>query len=307
MVQVKRSGWHYNPWPRCGKVAGMGVISVQSQVSFGHVGNSAAGFAMQWLGIEVWPVHTALLAHHPGEGGFHGAKTAPEIVRAIFDGLQGAGAFANCQALLSGYLGSLEIGRATLAAWSEIKAASPGALFCCQPVMGDREEGVYVDGALPTFFKEEAVPAADVVIANAFEAEVLTGVAAGDLAGARAAGTALRRTGPSTVIVSSVPMGGDELGTLLLSESGGWLARTPRLAVPAKGAGDLMGAVWLAGYLRDGDAVAALGLAVGAARLALEASGSRPRGELDLVGTAANWEGAGKRVTVEPVGADAHG
>ena len=301
-----QGGWHYNPWPRCGKVAGMGVISVQSQVSFGHVGNSAAQFAMQWLGLEVWPVHTALLAHHPGQGGFHGAKTAPRIVHAIFDGLQGAGAFGDCQALLSGYLGSLETGQAMLAAWNRIKAASPGALYCCQPVMGDREEGVYVDAALPAFFKNEALPAAGAVVANAFEAEVLTGIATDDLAGARAAGEALRRMGPALTIVSSVPLAADEVGTLMLSGDGAWLARTPRLDVPAKGAGDFMGAVWLAGYLRDGDAVAALGHAVGATRLALEVSVARPRGELDLVGTAPGWEDAGKRVTVEPVGDNAH-
>jgi len=284
----------------------MGVISVQSQVSFGHVGNSAAEFAMQWLGREVWPVPTAVLAHHPGQGGFHGAKTDPQLVRAILDGLHGAGAFADCQALLSGYLGSPEVGRAMLAAGREIKAESPGALYCCQPVMGDREEGVYVDGALPAFFKEDAVPAADVVIANAFEAEVLTGVAADDLSGARAAGAALRQMGPAIAIVSSVPLGADELGTLLASGDGAWLARTSRLAVPAKGAGDLMGAVWLAGYLRDGDAAAALGLAVGATRLALEASAARPRGELDLVGTAPGWRKAGKDVHIETLGGDAH-
>jgi len=286
----------------------MGVISVQSQVSFGHVGNSAAQFAMQWLGVEVWPVHTALLAHHPGEGGFHGAKTDSDTVCAIFDGLRGAGTFPECQALLSGYLGSIEVGRATLAAWHEIKAAAPNALYCCAAVMGDREEGLYVDAALPDFFRDAAVPAADIVIANAFEAGVLTGVEAGGLAGAQAAGAALRRMGPAMAIVSSVPLeadGIDEFGTLLMTDNGAWLARTPRLQVPAKGAGDLMGAVWLAGYLRDGDAVGALKLAVGATRVALEASASRPRGELDLVGTASRWRDAGRDTTVETIVADA--
>jgi pyridoxine kinase len=290
----------------------MGVISVQSQVSFGHVGNSAAQFAMQWLGVEVWPVHTALLAHHPGEGGFHGAKTDPDTVCAIFDGLRRAGTFPECQALLSGYLGSIEVGRAMLAARREIKVAAPDALYCCAAVMGDREEGLYVDAALPDFFRDAAVPAADIVIANAFEAEVLTGVGAGvgagGLAGAQAAGTALRRMGPAMAIVSSVPLGADGtdgIGTLLTTDNGAWLARTPRLQVPAKGAGDLMGAVWLAGYLRDGDAATALQLAVGATRVALEASASRPRGELDLVGTASHWRDAGRDTNLETIVADA--
>ena len=54
------------------------VLSIQSAVAYGHVGNSAAVLPLQRLGFDVFPVHTVLLAHHPGHGrGWRGHKVTP--------------------------------------------------------------------------------------------------------------------------------------------------------------------------------------------------------------------------------------
>ncbi len=282
----------------------MGVISVQSHVSFGHVGNSAAVYPMQRLGVEVWPVHTTLLAHHPGHGGVHGAMVAPETVGAVLGGLDRLGAFGKCTALLSGYLGSAETGAVLLDAWQTIKAASPGAIYCCAAVMGDREEGLYVDAALPAFFRDSALQLADVVVVNAFEAGLLGGADVVDLDTARECATAIRALGAGTVIITSVPhteSGSNHIGNLLVERAGTWLAHAPRLPVPAKGAGDFMAAAWLARYLAENDSAAALRFAAGAVQSVIEQSGEQPLQELPVIAADDQWQGASGSVHLRKI------
>ena len=46
----------------------MNILSIQSHVAYGHVGNAAAAFPLQRLGIEVWQVHTVQFSNHTGYG-----------------------------------------------------------------------------------------------------------------------------------------------------------------------------------------------------------------------------------------------
>jgi pyridoxine kinase len=282
----------------------MEVISVQSHVSFGHVGNSAAVYPMQRLGVDVWPVHTALLAHHPGHGGFNGAMTSPQTLRTIFDGLRRLGAFEQCSALLSGYLGSVETGTVLIEAWQTIKAAAPDAIFCCAAVLGDREEGIYVDPALPAFFRDAALPMADVIVANAFEAGILSGMEVVDLETARLAAAAIADQGPQTVIISSVPYalnGTTHIGNLLNEAGGVWLTYAPLFSGPAKGAGDFMTAVWLAQYLNERDSVSALRFATGAVKSAVELSAEHPIRELAVIAASDQWHDGSSDVGLQKI------
>lgn len=239
----------------------MTVISVQSHVASGHVGNAAAEYPLRRLGFDVACVHTTLLAHHPGHGAFRGTVVAPEMVRAVLDGLAAHGVFGGCEALLSGYLGSAASGLAVADAWDAIRRANPAALYCCQPVIGDAQEGVYVAAELPALFRERLVPAASAVVANAFEAGQLSGTDVVDPKSAKAAAQAIRAMGPAAVIVTSVPMpesGGAEIGNLLAVADGCWLIAVPRLEIAAKGTGDFLSAVWLGHFLSLRDPLAAL-------------------------------------------------
>lgn len=277
----------------------MSIISVQSHVSFGHVGNSAAVFALQTMGLEVLPVHTVLLAHHPGHGGFHGAPSAPETVAAVFDGLREIGAYQTCTALLTGYMGSVETGECVLSAWWRIRRDAPSPIFCCAPVIGDRDEGIYVEEGLVEYFRVRAVPAADVVIANAFEAGMLSGVDVGDLASARQAGGRLIELGAGLAIISSVPMADDRIGNVLVGDDGAWVAGTRRQPVIAKGAGDFMAAVWLGRYLETRDPLSALGFAVGATEVVVKGARHDPDRELPVVLLAKQWSRVEKTITAE--------
>ncbi|MBP5858807.1 pyridoxal kinase PdxY [Marivibrio halodurans] len=266
----------------------MPILSIQSHVAYGHVGNAAAVFPLQRLGWDVWPVHTVLFSNHPGYGDFGGAVTPLTTVEAVLDGIAARGALSDCEAVLSGYVGQAALGRAILDSVARTRAANPGALYVCDPVMGDRDGGVYVSDDIPDFMRASAVPAADIVLPNHFELELLTGGRADTLEAAVKAARALRATGPRIVVVTSferadAPPAVVEM--LLATEQGTWLIETPRLAFPIapNGAGDLIAALFTGHYLRLRDPVAALAEAVAAVYAVLDETSRLGRRELALV------------------------
>ncbi len=269
----------------------MTVISVQSHVSSGHVGNAAADYPLRRMGFDFCPVHTALLAHHPGHGAFRGALVAPETVRAVLDGLAAHGVFATCEALLSGYLGSLETASALVDAWDAIRDESPDALFCCAPVIGDTVEGIYVAPDLPAFFRDALVPKAGVVIANAFEAGVLAGIDVTDSETAKRAATEIGRAGPAVVVITSVPLDGGAppgrvgawLGNVLVEGGNAWCVPVERCDIAAKGTGDFLSALWLGRYLAGLDSMSALVEALAYTQCAVERAHQRGLPELPVV------------------------
>src|SRR3990172_2818275 len=137
------------------------VLSIQSAVCYGRVGNRAAAFALERLGFEVWPVDTVRFSNHPGRGSFRGRVADPAEVSDLIWGLAERGLFAECDAVLTGYLGDPAIAAVALEAAAEVRALNPDSLFCCDPVIGDRAKGIYVRPGLPEFFRDSAVPRAD--------------------------------------------------------------------------------------------------------------------------------------------------
>ncbi|HET8602814.1 MAG TPA: pyridoxal kinase, partial [Marmoricola sp.] len=120
------------------------ILSIQSAVAYGHVGNSAAVFPLQRLGHEVWPVHTVNFSNHTGYGAWRGPLIAPEDVREVVAGVEDRGALAEVDLVLSGYQGSEGIAEVILDAVARVKQASPGALYACDPVMGNARSGCFV-------------------------------------------------------------------------------------------------------------------------------------------------------------------
>ncbi len=239
----------------------MNVLSIQSHVAYGHVGNASAVFPMQRLGVEVWPVHTVQFSNHTGYGAWRGEVFAAETVREVVRGVRERGALARCDAVLSGYMGSAGIGEAILEAVAAVRAENPRALYCCDPVIGDTEEGVYVRPGITEFMRERAVPAADILTPNQFELNLLTGLPSGTLAEARAAIAALQARGPRVVLVTSASTAETPADRIdLLAGEGGRLfrVRTPRLALAINGAGDCIAALFLVHYAATGSAALAL-------------------------------------------------
>ena len=264
----------------------MPILSIQSHVAYGHVGNSAAVFALQRLGHDVWPVHTVQFSNHTGYGSWRGRVFDAALVRDVVEGIEDRGSLARCDAILSGYVGDAAVGEAILDAVARVRRANPAALYCCDPVIGDREQGAFVRPGVTEFMRDCAVPAADIVTPNHFELDLLAGASSNTLQAAKAAVERVHALGPRIVLVTSLrteETPADALD-LLGSDGGGcWRIRTPRLAVPANGAGDLIAALFLARYLTNRSVPEALSLAAAAVFGVLSAQQRTGMRELPLV------------------------
>lgn len=230
----------------------MSILSIQSLVAYGHAGNSAALFPLQRLGFEVWPVMTVHFGSHTGYGAARGPLLSADDLAEVLAGVEDRGAFDRCRAVLSGYQGAEEVGAVILDAVARVKRRSPGAIYLCDPVMGDLGRGFFVRPGIPEFLRDHVVPAADVVTPNQFELGFLAGAQTRSVDELLAAADAVRRTGPSTVLVTSVltdrtPDGA--LDMVVVGPAGAWQTRTPRLGIDPPGAGDLTAAVLLAQLL----------------------------------------------------------
>ena len=243
----------------------MNILSIQSWVSYGHVGNASAVFPLQRLGAEVWAINTVQFSNHTGYGDWKGEVYSGQSVRDLVDGIAARGALQRCDAVLSGYVGGADIGDAILHAVTSARRANPGVLYCCDPVIGDVDTGVYVRPGIEMFLKAQALPAADIATPNRFEIERLTGLSCATLHGAKQAVLLLRSMlhagGPADVLLTSLETEStpaDCIDMMTFEDGAFHVLRTPRLAVNINGAGDAIAALFLFHRLRTGSAVAAL-------------------------------------------------
>lgn len=231
------------------------ILSVQSRVAYGHVGNAAAVFALQCLGVEAWALDTVAFSNHTGHGRWRGDVVAADTVASLFEGIADLGVLPGIDAVLSGYIGTAETGAVLLDIVTRVKAANPSARFCCDPVIGDTDSGSYVRDGVAEFFRDAALALADIVTPNRFELEYLTGRTIGSLAEAAAAAALLRGRGPETVLISSLDAVPDHLTMLACDGGGAWAVETPRLPVTLNGCGDVTAALFL-GRLLTGESLA---------------------------------------------------
>lgn len=242
-------------------VEAMNILSIQSHVAYGHVGNSAAVFPLQRMGVEVWPVHTVQFSNHTGYGDWQGQVFEAGLIREVVGGIETRGVLGACDGVLSGYMGGADIGGAILDAMATVKRANPAARYCCDPVIGDVGRGVFVSDGIPEFMRDKAVPAADVVTPNQFELDYLSDRKSENLAQARDAVKALHALGPRAILVTSLHTNetpNDAIDLLASDETGCFRLRTPKLPLAVNGAGDAIAALFFAHYLRAGKIDAAL-------------------------------------------------
>jgi pyridoxine kinase len=267
------------------------ILSLQSWVADGSVGNAAALFALQRLGAEVAAIHTVQFSNHPGHGAFTGRVYPAADTAALLQGLAAHGTLAGIDALLTGYIGSAEAGGAIAATAAKLRQARPDALWCCDPVMGD-DGRLYVQPDLPDFFATQAVPCADVLTPNQFELATLTGHQVATLAGARSAALALqarmRSDGRRLVLVTSLQVPEALAGgatTLLVAPDGAWVLRTELLPRKFNGAGDLLSALLLFHLLSGRDALQAASRATASLAGILRRTWESGAAELQTVAT----------------------
>jgi pyridoxine kinase len=263
------------------------ILSIQSHVVYGHVGNAAAVFPLQRMGCEVWPLNTVQFSNHTGYPDWRGRAFDAAMIDDCAAGLAARGAFARCDAVLSGYVGSPEIGAAILRALETVRAQNAQAVYCCDPVLGDVGRGVYVREGVADFMRERALPAATILTPNHFELDLLSGRVTTSSFGAREAMNALHARGPQSILVTSLVVEDTPADALdmLVSENGSlWRLRTPKAPIKANGAGDVIAALFLAHWLRTRSAPEAIALAASSVYALIEATAKAGSQELEIIG-----------------------
>jgi pyridoxine kinase len=279
----------------------MTVISIQSQVAYGHVGNSAAVFPMQMHGIDVIAVPTTLLSNRPGYPTIRGRVLDAQLVADLLLGVEERGAVETCRMIVSGYLGSAEIATVVADFIARAKARNPTLTYCCDPVLGDRDRGLFVQADIPPLVRDRLCPLADIITPNHFEFEWLCGAKATTKATTSdqmiAQAQSLMARGPSTIVVTSAELWDtpdDEIETLAIErfEDGlkeslkAWRVRTPKLPISPSGTGDLFASLLVSARISGSNTPDALGHAASAIFAVLERTALSGTPEMRIVESA---------------------
>lgn len=227
------------------------ILSIQSHVAYGYVGNRAAVFPLQRMGYDVIAVNTVQFSNHTGYGEWRGEVFRAEHIADILGGIRARG--VSIDALLTGYMGDALIGEIVLKALDGFHIKT----YCCDPVMGDTGRGFFVREGIPEFFRDKALPHASILTPNQFELAYLAGHDIKTLEDAQNACKALHGRGAGMVLVTSLEHEGtrDDEIQMLASDPGGaqWIVTTPKLRLdpPPNGAGDCTAALFL-GHILGG-------------------------------------------------------
>ncbi len=262
------------------------VLSIQSSVAYGHVGNSAAAFPLMRLGVEVWPVLTVHFSNNTSYPSWKGPLLKPEDVASVVSGIDELGVLENVDAILTGYQGAPDMGKQILQTVALVKDRNPDAIYCCDPVMGDVGRGMYVLPGIPEFIRDHVVPATDILTPNHFELNFLTGRETNTLSEIVDAAESLRARGPKIVMVTSAVVeeeSEDTVTMVAVGETGAWKVTTPLLGRIFTGSGDLTTAMFLAAYLDTGSLADAVGRTADIVYSVLELTTRLERRELALV------------------------
>jgi pyridoxine kinase len=271
---------------RFARISRVKILSIQSSVAYGHVGNSAAVFPLQRLGHEVWPVLTVHFSNHTGYGEWRGPVLPAGDVADVIAGIQDRGVLGQADAVLSGYQGDPAVGAVILDTVERVKELNPDAVYCCDPVMGDVGRGMFVRPGIPEFMRDSVVPRADIITPNHFELDFLAGRETRTLDEILDAVDVVRDRGPRDVLVTSVLHGDlapDSLDVLAVSDAGAWALTTPLLPISPNGCGDVTAALYLAHLRTSGSPATALAATASSVFAILEATIAAGTREIQLV------------------------
>jgi len=232
------------------------ILSIQSSVAYGHVGNSAVTFPLMRMGVEVWPVITVHFSNHTGYESWRGPLLSAADLSSVVRGIDERGVLGDVDAVLSGYQGGEDIGAMILEAVALVKQRNPAAIYCCDPVLGDKDRGSYVRPGIAEFMRQHVVPAAQIITPNQFELTTLTGLPVSTMDDVLNGADAVHSMGPEVVLITSVVRQDgppDTIEMVAVDDTGAWLVSTPRLPRTFTGSGDVTAAIFLATVLRAWD------------------------------------------------------
>jgi pyridoxine kinase len=234
-------------------------------------------------------VPTTLLSNRPGYATLRGRVLDAELVADLLLGIEERGAVDDACMILSGYLGSADNAKVVADFVARAKTKNPALRYCCDPVLGDRDRGLFVRDDIPALVRNLLCPLADIITPNHFEFEWLCGTKAASIDQALKAARAFMARG--TVVVTSAELADTPEGTietLAVERARAFRVRTVRLPISPNGTGDLFAALLVAARLRGADTPEALGHAASAISAVLERTAASGTEEMRIV-ESAEW------------------
>ena len=229
------------------------VISIQSQVVYGCVGNSAAVPTLEEQGLTVAAVPTVLLSNTPLYPSMYGGIIPDDWFCGYLDGLIERRALEHVRAILLGYLGSPAQAE-KLAAWlSLVRRDYPHILIQIDPVLGDIDSGLYVDPALGAIYRDTLRHLATGMTPNHFELEYLTKAKIHTMEEAIDAAKSLLGAATEWIVATSVAPQTWTKGSMefaVIGRDSVDVEDHPCYDTDAKGTGDVFSAVLAAQLLR---------------------------------------------------------
>lgn len=151
------------------------IISIQSTVSTGYVGNNSASLAIQLHGINCVAIPTILLSSHTDKSVYYGETISKELFNKLAKGVLEIDIAKQTQYVISGYLKSQDIIDATAQLIQELKKQN-SITYIYDPVFGDtRTDGLYIPKEQADYSMEKLLPLSDILTPNHFELEYLSG------------------------------------------------------------------------------------------------------------------------------------
>ncbi|XP_068602475.1 pyridoxal kinase-like [Brachionichthys hirsutus] len=233
------------------------VLSVQSHVVRGYVGNKSAIFPLQVLGFEVDSINSVQFSNHTGYGHWKGQVLTADELNVLYEGIK-LNNVTHYDYILTGYSRDKSFLEKVVDIIQELKKTNPSLVYVCDPVMGD-QGAMYVPEDLLPVYRDKVVPLAHILTPNQFEAEVLTGKKINTKEDALKVMDLLHEMGPETVVLTSTELPskhGDEflvaLGSQKIMQPDGTISSQkiymdiPKVDAVFVGTGDLFAAMLLA-------------------------------------------------------------
>ena len=261
----------------------MAILSIQSSVIFGYVGNSIAAPVLQTLGHDVWRIDTVNFSNHPGYENFTGSVKGPKQLNNEIKGLCDLGILPDCEVILSGYLGEVDTATSLLETINLVKKQNKAVLYILDPVIGDDDQ-IYVKDGLVEVFKNQLLPKADIIIPNRSELGWLSGIKILDLSTLKIAAMNLIKRGPKIVIVTGV-LDAENILNYAFSNDGIWMTSVSKIKQNFSGTGDLFSSLFTSAFLKSKDLSNALAFATEGCETVLRATCEQNSKELSLVST----------------------
>ena len=258
------------------------ILSIQSHVVYGYVGNKAAVYPLQSMGFDVCPINTVQFSNHTGYGHWQGEIFSAAHILKLVDGLFELGLAHRCRAILTGYMGSADICAAVLTTVERFKKVNPQLIYLCDPVIGNNS--CYVKPEVLDFFKKRLQ--ADVITPNQYEAETLSNINIHSLSNLKQVANYFHKRNIKSIIITGVKFDGDDDLKIFASDGKkNLLIEIPEcyFSNSINGKGDLFSSTFLGVYLKTNDLATVLQYATSYLKSALDATRVANESELQVL------------------------